>query len=203
MPKTTFYNLHQEKRDTLIEAAEKEFCRVPVFEASISNIVKEAGVPRGSFYQYFENKEDAFFYLLKEQGKKRQELFVSLLKKHHGDIFDALNEMYEQMLKEMSQGENMKLIRNALLHVTHEIEDVFTEMFAADRKKDKFREIAALIDQDKLNLKEDHDLFHIMQIVTAVAFRNLVEKFAKDLPDEEAMDNFVREMNLLKNGLYK
>ncbi|MFK4998922.1 TetR/AcrR family transcriptional regulator [Bacillus sp. N9] len=32
----------------------------------MANIVKEAGIPRGSFYQYFEDKEDAFFYLLNE-----------------------------------------------------------------------------------------------------------------------------------------
>ena len=41
-----------------------------------------------------------------------------------------------------------------------------------------------------------------MQIIMAVVFRNFIEKFLKELSDEEAMDNFRIEMNLLKHGLY-
>ena len=61
MPKQTFFNLPEGKRKTLMNAAEKEFARVPLAKASISNIIKDANIPRGSFYQYFENKEDLYF----------------------------------------------------------------------------------------------------------------------------------------------
>ena len=66
MPKLTFFNLPEMKRNKLIRAAEAEFSRVPLSQASISNIVKAAEIPRGSFYQYFENKEDAYYFLLEE-----------------------------------------------------------------------------------------------------------------------------------------
>ncbi|MCU5751761.1 TetR/AcrR family transcriptional regulator, partial [Bacillus cereus] len=70
MPKQTFFNLEREKKELLIQAAMKEFSRVPLFEASISNIIKDAGIPRGSFYQYFEDKEDVFFFLLNDHSKR-------------------------------------------------------------------------------------------------------------------------------------
>ncbi|MEH7746974.1 TetR/AcrR family transcriptional regulator, partial [Neobacillus drentensis] len=39
MPKQTFFNLTNEKQRSLINAAKKEFSRVPLHEASISNII--------------------------------------------------------------------------------------------------------------------------------------------------------------------
>ena len=62
MPSNTFFRLEKEKQDKILEASKKEFSKFPLEEASIANIVKEAGIPRGSFYQYFTGKEDVFFY---------------------------------------------------------------------------------------------------------------------------------------------
>lgn len=58
MPKETFLNLPEEKKKKIIKAAQDEFERVPLEQASIKNIVENAGIARGSFYQYFESKED-------------------------------------------------------------------------------------------------------------------------------------------------
>ena len=58
MPKETFLKLPNEKKEKIIKAAQKEFERVPIEEVSIKNIVENAEIARGSFYQYFESKED-------------------------------------------------------------------------------------------------------------------------------------------------
>lgn len=41
----------------------------PIEEASIKNIVEEAEIARGSFYQYFESKEDLLKYILNSKAK--------------------------------------------------------------------------------------------------------------------------------------
>ena len=64
MSKETFLRLPEEKRNRFLEAAWEEFTHVRFADASINQIVRRAGIPRGSFYQYFENKEDLFRYLL-------------------------------------------------------------------------------------------------------------------------------------------
>ena len=51
MPTKTFMNLSKEKRLRILKAAKKEFSRVPLDKAIIANIVKDAKIPRGSFYQ--------------------------------------------------------------------------------------------------------------------------------------------------------
>ena len=73
MPKKTFFRLPAEKQQRLLKAAHAEFSRVPFNEASVSNIIKAAEIPRGSFYQYFEDKADIFFYdlsLLRDSSKQ-------------------------------------------------------------------------------------------------------------------------------------
>lgn len=52
MPKATFFRLPKAKQQRLMDAAYQEFARAPFNEASISNIIKQAGIPRGSYYQY-------------------------------------------------------------------------------------------------------------------------------------------------------
>ncbi|WP_249869976.1 TetR/AcrR family transcriptional regulator [Oceanobacillus saliphilus] len=202
MPKQTFFNLPVHKRKTLMKAAEKEFARVPLSKASIASIIRTAEIPRGSFYQYFENKEDLYYYILGEQTKERKLNLISLLKKHNGDIIEATIDMYYDFLVQMPDEEEQNFLKNAMLHVTHKVENVFTDLFNPG-ESEQLKEITALINKEYLNIKEDKDLFHIMQIVTAVAFRNFVEKFSKELSDEEALESFTIEMNLLKNGLYK
>ena len=65
MPKETFLKLPNEKKEKKIKAAQKEFERVPIEEVSIKNIVENAEIARGSFYQYFESKEDLLRFYIK------------------------------------------------------------------------------------------------------------------------------------------
>lgn len=64
MPTDTFFNLSESKRERIIDAALREFADNPFDSASIANIVDEAEIPRGSFYQYFDDLMDLYRYLL-------------------------------------------------------------------------------------------------------------------------------------------
>ncbi|GLB60069.1 hypothetical protein [Cytobacillus sp. NCCP-133] len=48
--------------------------------------------------------------------------------------------------------------------------------------------------------KDEHDLFHVMQIISSVTFHKIVKKFAGELSFEEAMDNYQTQIHLLKKG---
>ncbi len=74
MPKDTFYNLSDEKKKRIFDAAVQEFSTRPFSEASLNKIVKSAGIPWGSFYQYFNDKEDIYLYMLEEIGKEKKKM---------------------------------------------------------------------------------------------------------------------------------
>ncbi|HXF64516.1 MAG TPA: TetR/AcrR family transcriptional regulator [Caldilineaceae bacterium] len=75
MPKDTFFNLPPEKRELITRIAIEEFGNHEYGEVSISRIVARAGIAKGSFYQYFEDKEDLFRYLLDLIVEKKWEMF--------------------------------------------------------------------------------------------------------------------------------
>ena len=87
MPHSTFLNLPEEKKTRIIDASVKEFLNRQYEKASINKIIKSANIPRGSFYQYFENKEDLYFYCLSEIYK---DVFKELYEKSFSTLSTAL-----------------------------------------------------------------------------------------------------------------
>jgi AcrR family transcriptional regulator len=73
MPKPTFLNLPDEKRNRIVELALDEFSTHPYRQASLSRIVARAGIAKGSMYQYFENKLDLYQWLVTEELERRRE----------------------------------------------------------------------------------------------------------------------------------
>ena len=75
MPKQTFFNLADKKRQRITELAIAEFAHADYENASISNIVKQAKIAKGSFYQYFEDKKDLYLYLI-DLGSQQRMAFI-------------------------------------------------------------------------------------------------------------------------------
>lgn len=75
MPKQTFLNLPEEKRNTIINAAIDEFAEYGLENASTNRIVANSGIAKGSFYQYFDDKQDVFMYLLTVLENEKMEFF--------------------------------------------------------------------------------------------------------------------------------
>lgn len=202
MPKQTFFNLPEKKRQTLLNAAEKEFSRVPLYEASIANIIKESGIPRGSFYQYFDDKEDLYYYLLNRYTVKMKELLLQSLQKQDGDLLGAFGDFFAKVIYQQTNERNVQFLKNAFLHVAQKMELSFSRIFL-DKSHPRFEDILDYVDSSRLNIRDEEDLHHIIQIITAVIFRNFVEKYANNLTNEEAAARFHKDLQLLKDGLYK
>ncbi len=78
MPTKTYHNLPEEKRLQIEKAAIAEFAANPLQSASINAIVREAGIAKGSFYQYFESIDDLHGHILSIIYKKKIEVITSL-----------------------------------------------------------------------------------------------------------------------------
>lgn len=96
MPTDTFFNLSAEKRDKILDAAFAEFSTYTYEQSSIANIIKKAGIPRGSFYQYFEDKKDLYKYILEIIGQQKYEMLLPMLhqKKELG-FYETLRELFK------------------------------------------------------------------------------------------------------------
>lgn len=71
MPKPTFFNLPEEKRQRIVELATEEFAANLYHAASLSRIVERAGIAKGSIYQYFDDKMDLYIYIFGLAAEKK------------------------------------------------------------------------------------------------------------------------------------
>lgn len=98
----TFLRLPEEKRSRILNAAWEEFTRVSFADASINQIVRRAGIARGSFYQYFKDKEALVAYLLEEAWNYLAEGYCEMLRDLHGDIFALQPACYDRFIAQCS-----------------------------------------------------------------------------------------------------
>jgi AcrR family transcriptional regulator len=203
LPKKTFFHLSKDKQDMLIQCAKREFSRVPLHEASIANIIKDAGISRGSFYQYFEEKEDLYYYLLDQSSQRNNERFIAALKEKNGDIFETFIDSFQFMIQDHTNQEHKNFFRNAFLNMNYKTEKTFTNNIYEENRKSQLLPIISLMNTENLNIQGERELQHILKIIIAVTFDNLIQVFVKDLTYEEALKNYGEQMELLKRGFEK
>jgi AcrR family transcriptional regulator len=95
MPKPTFYGLPPERRDRLVAEAIVEFAERTYSEASLSEIARRARIPKGSFYQYFEDKLDLYHWLLTDEAPRRKREFLGAASVR-GDFWTKLETSIER-----------------------------------------------------------------------------------------------------------
>jgi len=81
MPKQTFYNLPEEKKKRIVIGTKKAFSEKHYNEVTIDTIVNYSKISKGSFYQYFYDKDDLFKYIFHDIGiEKNKELLDEINK---------------------------------------------------------------------------------------------------------------------------
>ena len=96
MPTERFLRLPKEKIEAIRIAAVKEFMRVPLEEASINRIVHDADISRGSFYTYFEDKQDLLRWLIYAQAEQHFKNYIERLQENGGDLWDMLDRNFPE-----------------------------------------------------------------------------------------------------------
>jgi AcrR family transcriptional regulator len=60
MPRARFFNLAEEARRRLLDIATRHFAERGFERASLNEILAEAGISKGAYYYYFDDKDDLF-----------------------------------------------------------------------------------------------------------------------------------------------
>ena len=84
-----------ERREELINAALIEFGEKGYENASLNNILKEAGISKGTFYYHFKNKEDLYIYLCDMLAREKMDFFSKYIEAEvfNKDIFTLIKVM--------------------------------------------------------------------------------------------------------------
>jgi AcrR family transcriptional regulator len=200
MPKDTFYNLDEEKKKKIFDAAILEFSIRRFSEASINQIVKNAEISRGSFYQYFNDKEDLYLYMITEISKEKLDVLG-----HAANVNEDLDffETYMYMLKIGLEWAKKKpaYTRVGMLMEIDDSKFIAKLRAMTSQGYDMLRN---LIERDQkrglINPELDADL--IVGIVYTLNIHFLKDYLSDDLCDLEGMANKAREiLKIIKDGV--
>ncbi len=209
MPKRTFHRLDDDKKERIMRAAIEEFQAHGFEKAKIETIAQNAGVAKGSIYQYFDDKRELFLYAV----TWGLEYFMKII-----DRQTPLKDMdvYDYFLS--SGRDRFELIKNEPLLVA----------FSTDVASGKYGTLTQEINNELGRVGEEYELRLIANgkkrgtirddlddKVLLLFFQGVTEKFTmkivekvKDFkvePTEEQfleMEDFMKNMvSLLKQGM--
>lgn len=203
MPKKTFLNLSKEKQNVIIEASLKEFKRVLLKDASINKIIKDAQISRGSFYNYFNDINDIYFYSLNEYKGKLISLIKEILIKNNGELIKTTIEIYEEIINYSNKEENKNLVKNIFLNFNYQNE-VRTKIYKYNiDNKYEFLELISLIDKKNLNIRNDEEIFYIIDIIIVIIIQGIIEKLIDSDKKEDSKEKIHKQIEILKRGIWK
>lgn len=200
MPKDTFLKLSKEKQKKVIDAAKQEFARVPIEEVSIKNIVEQAEIARGSFYQYFESKEDLLIYILRENVECISQKLKEEIIESKGNLFDIYVNLYDLAIENFVENDEQKLFKQIFENIRTSDENIF--QIVRNSKPKKIHEYYELIDTTNLKIENNEDLELVCEILNGVVQKAVVKSFKKE-NKEQAKKEFLRQMEFIKNGIIK
>jgi AcrR family transcriptional regulator len=194
MTKSTFNNLSDEKKEVILHALKKEFELYPIHEASVSSIVKRAGISRGSFYQYFENLEYSFFTILELEIVGIHDIFINLMRQEKGDLFSALKLYGDVLIDEIFKKEKYNLYRNRYLYWNCELEEKWKD-FRKRGSKDHIIHSMYLNSNDAFLQKE------VTNFLNALIKKLIESLFIEEWDQNTFLKHYDQYINWIEHGL--
>lgn len=197
VPSERFWRLPEEKRQLICKTAMDEFVRVPFEKASINQIIQKAGISRGSFYTYFEDKRDLLHCVLQNTRKQWMTGCIKCLRENHGDFWKASEHLLSMTMDFCRSHDLVQLHQNLMMYPDFSIpgpghddeeEEQEREMMYANVTMEGFR------DQSKAYFK-----IVTNQVMLMIVFA-MASYYKGGQTEEEIMKEFREKITMLRYG---
>lgn len=193
MPTKTFLNLPEDKKETLLQAARKEFAMHPFLEASINRIILEAKIPRGSFYQYFSDKEDLYFYVFEQNKDQLMQGILPLL--DTTTISDFFLKVFDYLMDYFTFWKMEEYYKNVFISIRQlDPSHVKKPEVITDALKKKVMERLTVEEEVKEELYE---------MLLALLYKNVISVLKEKKEKEQVRYRYRKLLRIIENGLDK
>ena len=198
MPKSTFYNIPEEKRERIRKAGLLEFSNNSFRDASINKIIKEADIPRGSFYQYFEDKRDLFIYVFSDSRNVVFEELNNVLEKANGNLFVCIEMLVDPFITCVFKRQ-FNLIN--IIAGDPDVLNIFWDMITEEKNQGICKsDFTRKVDTTILKVDNERDMVELLRLINTV-LREKVSTFMiyKDRMDkDEYRQEFINQIRFLR-----
>lgn len=169
MPTDTWWNLDDTKRAQIEGVALHEFAMHHYDEASLSAIVKQLGIAKGSMYQYFADKQELYAYLLHTAYDTLQRVIAAQMPIQlyaHADMFAVLRTYLEALRAFTHQHPALIHLINRSTVETHPATQIAHTL--ATRYQRTFAETLVQTARYDRSLRDDIDVDVAIFLITAL-----------------------------------
>jgi len=211
MPKDTFNHLSEEKKEKIMRASIHEFNEHGFEKGNVGEIARQAGIAKGSMYQYFENKSELFLDTVKwAMGFLEMNFskFITIQDKTM-DIFDYLYQNAKAATFQMREERGLAVfIQNVFLGKFRELSDETMDYML--KMSDEYILNMIRVGKENGSVRKDIDDNILSLFVIGVSYKikeYLMKKArnnGQDIIDEdyEVYENEIKAMiELLKHGM--
>ena len=206
MPTERFNKLPEEKKKAIRDAAMEECIRVPFEKVSINKIIQNAGISRGSFYTYFEDKRDVVRYIFSDTADKLKDFWTTSVVSNGGDLWSASEELLDQAITFAQKGKTFQMLQSFVLY--QDFDKLFSEVHGGNHMGEKKgNEILAALYEvtDRANFqKTDMKSFTLLVSMIMACVMESIGLYNRHMESEENIKKIFREkLEILQHGICK
>lgn len=170
-----------EKKTRLLNNAYELFGTKGFSDTSISDIVKKAGVAKGTFYLYFKNKEDIRNQLVTDQSQKLFTNAINAMNTENLETFDErLIYIIDHVIEQLKQDDSILTFIDRDLSLgfySKEIEKIFN-----DNAMGLYQMFIDGIKREHIQVNNaDMTFFMIVELISVTCYRCMVQKIPCDI----------------------
>lgn len=204
----TFNNLNKTKQKRILNAAMKEFAEKGFEQASTNQIIKNAGIGKGTLFHYFNNKKDLYEYLVDYAIDVMHDEYLSLIDTNEVDFIERMKQIAEVKWKYIAQYPNITNFI-AMVYLSDEVslpEELDTRL--AGLQKTGYSLIYKNVYPNMLRHDIDtNKAFKLIQWAIEGYQNELMQQFQgekiTDIDLQPYWDEFYEYLNVLKTTFYK
>lgn len=184
MPKGLFFTIDNEKKSRIIEAATREFSCKMYDKASINQIIKGAEISRGSFYQYFEDKDDLYFFVIKTIVDATSYTFLKdFLTSKPEDIFSVYESLFVYNIRLMSDRQYHGFFKNMYLSMNYSLQQELRKIFCSVRNE----MLEGKLDEIRIKSGYERSYFQELMNILELVNRDLLMLYISDSIDKDTI----------------
>jgi len=191
MPTILFESLPKVKQEKIIKAGIEEFSKLSYEQASINSIIKMANISRGSFYQYFQDKEDLYVYILTTNLKISFNLMEPILQNSKLRIKEKIINIFETLVSY----EQAKLFTKIVVNMNYSHHKIILNEISLFMESKYLQNCEKKLDKEKLK-----SVFGLVLYSFGFA---CFSYFINKNPLEEVKETLTTNLEIIEGGLRK
>ena len=197
MPTSTFYRLPRQKREALDRAIISEFSQSVFENVTVARIIQNAGIPRGSYYQYFTSKEDLISYVIQGCRAQFERIAIQCARAANGNLFFTVRLLVHRFREEIVSEESAGLARNLFAYLSGRA------CLLSVRSDADLRSVLQWIDRSLLRRMSDEEFSCLIALVKQLVYQTLSAILSNPAQAEKSEREFNTTLHILMVGAAK